>query len=848
MSIRIVAGKRQNIMARPNSVLRASSSLAAAVALVLSVQASAQQSAGPAPSASQLEEIVVTAQRRDSNLQSTPIAVSAISQQMIATSAPQTISDLAMYVPNFSASKVTGFNAASFAMRGVGNTDIIVYNEAPVAVLVDDFVLPSVQTQSLDAFDVAQVEVLRGPQGTLFGKNTTGGAVVVHTKAPDLHDAGAEFQGEVGSFDAVNMQGALNIPIISDKLAVRVVASNERESGWIHNSSSNSIFSSSVPIYDGSYKGDGATYGGTDVFTGRAKVLWQITDAVKTQFTYEMVRDHSEAPIAINSTPTDLRPGTNLPYFVFSQLGLPGHTSGDPLYQGGTDNRDGYLINMPDGHRVTTDGMYLNTDAKLSVGTITWVQGYRSQDSSLPSDYTGIVGPVSVFDANRSDRRKTWQEEVRFASNADGPFNYVVGAFYQHDNTKFCVSQVLGLYDLFGVPTPAGASPGGYNNNPQVLCNAQTEKSEALFGEGNYKFNDKMTLTIGARYTKDTKDWIGRNQVFVQDLGATGPINPAAVFDPSFTYKQLGDLMNAADFARFPNGVVTDSHSWSVPTYRASLSYQFDPDTFGYGTYSHGFRAGGYNDQVGTSGAPITNAEKTPTNPEKADSFELGVKMELDDRRIRLNEALFYVQYKDAIRQVVTPITNSNGQAGEETLFRNAAKLTVYGLENELEAKVTDNFTVRLPLSYQHCKYNSFSSGTPGSADYVDLSGLDVNRCPQYTGTIDGNYSVKVSADGARLIFDLNANYTSKNLYTYSIALPNEPFTKTYMDARTLVNGTVTFKSADDRWFARLVTRNLTDKRYKESGQNVDPLWVWTFYGEPRYFGGEVGLKFGKIK
>ena len=151
MSIRIVAGKRQNIMARPNSVLRASSSLAAAVALVLSVQASAQQSAGPAPSASQLEEIVVTAQRRDSNLQSTPIAVSAISQQMIATSAPQTISDLAMYVPNFSASKVTGFNAASFAMRGVGNTDIIVYNEAPVAVLVDDFVLPSVQTQSLDA-------------------------------------------------------------------------------------------------------------------------------------------------------------------------------------------------------------------------------------------------------------------------------------------------------------------------------------------------------------------------------------------------------------------------------------------------------------------------------------------------------------------------------------------------------------------------------------------------------------------------------------------------------------------------------------------------------------------------
>ncbi len=842
MSIRIVAVKRQRSVVRPSGVARASSALAAAVALVLSVQASAQQSSGPAPSASQLEEIVITAQRRESNLQATPIAVSAIGQTLIAQAAPQTISDLAMYVPNFSASKVTGFNAASFAMRGVGNTDIIVYNEAPVAVLVDDFVMPSVQTQSLDAFDVAQVEVLRGPQGTLFGKNTTGGAVVVHTKAPDLHDAGAEFQGEVGSFDALNLQGALNIPIISDKLAVRVVASNERESGWIHNSSSNSIFSPSNAQYNGNYSGDNATYGGTDVFTGRAKVLWQINDAVKTQFTYEMVRDHSEAPIAINSTPSDLRPGTNVPYFVFSQLGLNGHTSGDPLYQGGTDNRNGYLINMPDGHRVESDGMYLNTDAKLSAGTITWVQGYRSQDSSLPSDYTGIVGPVSVFDANRSDRRKTWQEEVRFASNADGPFNYVVGGFYQHDNTKFCVAQVLGVYDLFGAPTPAGATPGGWNNNPQVLCNAQTEKSAALFGEGNYKFDEKMTLTIGARYTKDSKDWIGRKQIFVQQLGTTG------AFDPSFTWQQLGNLMNAADFNKYSYGVVTDSHSWSVPTYRASLSYQFNPDTFGYGTYSHGFRAGGYNDQTSGPSGQITNAEKTPTNPEKADSFELGLKMELDDRRIRLNEALFYVQYKDAIRQVVTPVTNANGTVGEDTLFHNAAKLTVYGLENELEAKVTDNFTVRVPLSYQHCKYNSFTSGTPGAADFVDLSGVDVNRCPEFTGTIDGSYSVKASDDGARLIFDLNANYVSKNLYTYSIALPNVPFTKTYMDARTLVNGTVTYQAADSRWFARLVTRNLTDKRYKESGQNVDPLWVWTFYGEPRYFGGELGIKFGKIR
>ncbi len=157
----------------------------AAAAVLLSATAHGQTAGTPA-AAGGLDEIVVTATRRESNLQSTPIAVTAIDSQVMADLTPRTLADMALLVPNFSANKVNGFNAASFAMRGVGNTDIIVYNEAPVAVLIDDFVMPSTQTQLLDPFDVQEVEVLRGPQGTLFGKNTTGGAVVVKTKAPIL--------------------------------------------------------------------------------------------------------------------------------------------------------------------------------------------------------------------------------------------------------------------------------------------------------------------------------------------------------------------------------------------------------------------------------------------------------------------------------------------------------------------------------------------------------------------------------------------------------------------------------------------------------------------------------------
>jgi len=790
----------------------------------------AQTSPAAGTTEAQLQEVTVTAQRRESNLQITPIAVTAIDSNAIQQLAPTTLQDIAQLVPNFSANKINGFNAAAFAMRGVGNTDIIVYNEAPIAVLLDDFVMPSVQTQLLDPFDVSSIEVLRGPQGTLFGKNTTGGAVVVHTKAPLLNEASFEGQAQGGSYNAAQFQGAINFPLITDHLALRLVASEERQDGWMRNGASNVIGGVT-------YTGDGARVGRTDVFTGRAKLLWQPTDSLRLLFTYELLRDRSETPGALNATPTDLDPSTGLPYFVFALLGLPGHLTGDPLNQAGITIRNGYLIDTARGHRVDADGFHLNIDWTLAPGTLTWVQGYRSQDSSLPSNYTGVVGPLSVFDANRSDNRKTWQEELRFASNTDGRWNYVVGAFYQHDDTDFCVAQILGIYDLFGVPTPPGATPGGYNNNPQVLCNAQVEKSAALFGETNFKFTDATTLTVGARMTRDSKDWTGRQQVFVQQLPS-----PVGAFDPAFTWEQLGPLMSAADFSKYPFGVVTDSHTWTQPTYRITLSQQFTPDIFGYVNYSHGFKAGGYNDQIGTSGNPITPDEKKPTNPEKADSFELGLKSEFAHRRVRLNEALFYVQYKDAIRQVVAPVTNSNGQPGEETLFRNAAKLTVYGIENELTAELARGLVLNLPLSYQHCKYNDFTSGE--GAAFVDLSGLPVNRCPKWTATVDLNYSLPVSSLNGQLVLDASANYISKNLDTYSIALPYAPFTQTYADARTLIGASITYTGPDDRWFVRVLGRNLANKTYIDSSQNVDPLWVWRFYGEPRYVGAQAGIKF----
>jgi iron complex outermembrane receptor protein len=241
--------------------------------------------------------------------------VSAVDQHLIEQVSPETISDLAAYVPNFSATKVNGFNAASFAMRGVGQTDIIVYNEAPVGVIVDDFVMPNVQTQILDAFDVQSIEVLRGPQGTLFGKNTTGGAVVVHTKQAELNTRGAEGRIEAGTpgFQVRNLQGSVNIPLITDqslhcassrrrkRLKAGCAMAQRRRFATPYSQYGGAQVAPGV--FYGSYKGDGSTVGGTNTFAGRAKLTWQISDDLVAHIQYERVNDRSETPAAVNTSP-----------------------------------------------------------------------------------------------------------------------------------------------------------------------------------------------------------------------------------------------------------------------------------------------------------------------------------------------------------------------------------------------------------------------------------------------------------------------------------------------------------------------------------------------------------------
>ncbi len=786
------------------------------------------QSSASDMASDRLSEIVVTATRRDSNLQRTPVAVSAVDSNLIRQSSPRDIGDLAAFVPNFSANTITNFNAASFAMRGVGQTSIIVYFEPPVAVLVDDFVVPSVQTQLLDTFDVAQVEVLRGPQGTLFGKNTTGGAVTVKTKRPELGVIGVDGRAEFGSFGTYKGQLAANIPIFSN-MALRVVAGAEKSDGFYKNGACygpvGGLPTSNFFGQAGCLEGKAA--GGKDVVNLRGKLLWEPTSRLRILAQYEWLRDRSQTVPSVNEN--YLYKGTGA--FATDLLGtIVRQENIDPLDRAAVTYRQDGLIKMKNGQRISVDGFYLNADYDLGFGKLTSVTGWRRQISRIPNSYAGAapIGkdgtPLSFFDATRDDNRKTFQQELRLATNTGTAFDAVIGGFYQRETVDFCVAQLLGFLDLTAGPLPFG----NWNDTPYILCNAQRSNSKAVFAEGTYKITPELSLTGGVRYTWENKIWYGRNQAFVAELNGG--------FDPTI---KINDALDASVF-KFPANVVSVNDKSNKPTWRVTLGYQATPDIYAYANYSRGFKSGGFNDQIGGFAAFATDLNAfreaaRATRPETADSFEAGIKTELFDHRLRFNLTGFYVKYKDLQKQLNVPIV-VNGNPNQVTLFVNAASATVKGIEAEATARLFKGFTLRGVLGYQDGKYNQYTA--PGAG--YNLADAPLDRAPKWQWTIDGAYEVPVGSN-YKIIANASAAYTAKNLNTQSIT---DIDGNTFLNARTLVNASLTISQIDDKYYVKAIGRNLTDERYRIAAQNVAGLWLNSNFGAPRYYGVELGVKF----
>ena len=470
-------------------------------------------------------------------------------------------------------------------MRGVGLTDIIVYQDSPVGVQVDDFVMPSVQTQLLDTFDLASVEVLRGPQGTLFGKNTTGGAVNIQTIRPDMKEAGAEFRLGYGSFNEMRLQGSVDLPIVDDVFSVRLVGSGVKSDGYYKLGGTYGPINTISAFTDGhpfTYTGITGTSGegqpnkdagGEDVVNGRIKASGTRT---KTCVCSSSTKSCAIARRRCRHSTTRRWAA---PY-LWNFLGFT-RPSGDPLDHMGATNRNDSLLKMGKGQIIDVDGYYLNLEWDVGPGTLFAVAGKRDQDEHLPNTYPGsvpvntVTGEViSLFDATRDTTRETTQFEVRYATDFDGPVNFVAGAFQQTNDAAFCVVQVLGFIDFaFDLQGTLGLLvPQNLNNNtPQVLCNKQDSDSLAGYIDVNWDVTDKFSRRPPAiRETRDERSWAGRTQVAFDVLDDN-------TLNGSLSWEDFNDPLQAGNFSKYPGGIIVNqntpgfenlSETWTEPSWR----------------------------------------------------------------------------------------------------------------------------------------------------------------------------------------------------------------------------------------------------------------------------------------
>ncbi len=833
--------------------------------IVSAVLAAAVAPAALAQDAAGLEEVLVTATRAGiTNLQQTPVSVSAVTAQDIDRMVARDISGIASSVPGFSASRITAFNAASFAMRGVGLTDIIVYQDAPVGVTMDDFVLPSVQTQLLDTFDIESVEILRGPQGTLFGKNTTGGAVNIRSKRPDMNEIGADFRLAYGSFNAVRAQGSVDVPVIDDVLALRFVGAYSKSDGYYKLGADYGPINT-LNIFGGTFApfnipgvtgttGTGSpnkSTGGDDNVNGRIKAEWKPTEDLTFLAQYEIMRDRSDAVPAYNDTPPDG------PY-LWNTLGFT-RPRGDPLDNVGSTQRNDLLLKMGKGQVIDVDGFYLNMEWDVGFGTVYANAGKRDQDEHLPNTYTGAAPVnqatgevISLFDATRDTTRETTQFEARFASDFEGSVNFVAGAFQQTNDAAFCVVQALGFIDLAFDLGSIGAPQQLNNSTPQVLCNQQDSDSLAGYVDATWEITDQFSLAGGYRMTRDERSWAGRTQVGFDILDDN-------LNNGSLSWQDFNEPLQAGNFNRYPGGIIVNentpgfsnlSETWTEPSWRIVGSYKFTDKLFGYATISEGYKAGGYNDQTGTSGLMVSELTR-PVDPEFATNYEIGMKWESEDGRYRFNPTVFFTTYDDAQRAVNILTVNQSGATFQETVFYNAAEVEAKGIELEFQAALTDNFRIRAQASYLDAEYKSFVIDQPEVTDPVtgatiqafnaDFSGLPVPRSPEFMGSIQGIYTWTLSSGSS---VDFAAEYYHEDENLFYIAAPGREY-DAYLDEKNLINASVTYNAPDGNWFVRGYGKNLTDERYRIASQSVATLWTHTQWGAPINFGVEFGMGFG---
>ncbi|MEO0549763.1 MAG: TonB-dependent receptor [Pseudomonadota bacterium] len=783
--------------------------------------------------AKRLSTVTVTATQRESDIQSVPIAVTALDPVQLEREGVADITNLESVAPSFGLSTSgTQTGGIVLRLRGVGTTGNNIGLESAVGVFIDGVYLSRPGAALADLLDLEQVEVLRGPQGTLFGRNTSAGALVIRTKAPELDEFGGFANATIGNYGLYNVQGGVNIPIAEDTLAVRLSGAVRQRDGFV----------------DGL---DGNESHTLDRLVLRGQALWDAGSAGEARLIVDYADGDDKCCHAIwhNESATANFPAFGLPV----QAGAP-NIPGPELDE--YNSNDGEFINP-----FEQFGVSLQYEVDTPVGALTYIGSFRDYEAQTAreADFTALriytVGASQEaralggqkFDPNNNlTSIETTTHELRLQNTAfDDRLDWLVGLYYSDEKIDQTGSLTLledfqagvsgGLLGAFPLqPNPLFLVSGGADATGDFATSQFLQDSESfsIFTHNVISLTDQLSLTLGARYVEDTKDGsyeqiagehdacIGTLQAGAANfLGGTGVALNCFVFAAP-TIERLGELAPALLANPFAQALLPrefdDTFEDDEVVYTAKLGYALNADTNIYGGFTHGYKSGGFNLD---SSAAVAGADPR-FDSEIVDAWEFGLKTDFWDGRARTNIAIFHQEMEDF---QVLEFTGTQFQTF------NVGKAISSGVEFEGRAQLTNEFSGALNVSYTDARYpDDCAISDPSDPDFnarsANLCGASLTNAPEWVVVTGGTYERTVF-DGAYNFFaNASARYESdRRTSTQPTVLGNPELLSIgdIQEANTKVNLRLGLAADDGRWAVELWGRNIFDERTKNVTFNV---------------------------
>ena len=722
---------------------------------------------------SDIEEIVVTSQKRANAIaaQELPVSVTAINEQLIINSESLDLTDIGRMVPNATLHPSATFaSTPNFLIRGIGISGTTRSLDPAVGVIVDGVYLGFPVGANLDMFDRESIEILRGPQGTLLGRNVTGGAVVVRTKRP-TGEFGVKADVTVGDYSRRDLSVSIEGPI-SDNISGKIaIMSRERDGYWEDNNGGTMVPTAGAIArgYDETGFGESGTKPDVDLTIIRPMLLIEPNENLEITFIGEFLSDKSGTANSRNFVNNDSLRRTQL--------------------FGYTPPEDRYKINhnLIGGNDLEIDTFIGEFNLQTDTGILTGIASYRELTYDSSTDFDG--SPITLFhfpDNHEEQEQQTF--ELRYAGSASDNIDYVVGISYFDQEMFVGERRDFGVADIAGVVELSHDSIG-------------------IFAELDYSITDKTKITLGTRWTEESKDVI---------------------------FNAIGSCEKDFSSCSGPSSGLSVGGTFDDTTPKVAITHALNDDVNIYASYTQGFRSGTFDARART----VDSFLNSKPGPEEVTSFELGMKSTFNDGKILLNIALFQADYDDiqklALEECEVDIVTC--PSGRIQRLINAAKATIEGIEIEAKINLTDQFSIEGSLGYTDAGFDEFlgfdADGVRGydpATDPAAAAALKFERVPELTYNIMANYFQPLS-NGAEIDFRLAYSYTDD--FTNDALGTRAIITDSY----GLLDASVSYTFARSGLKLTVFGKNITDEDYHDFALD-NALTSLTWGGVPDTYG-----------